>query len=201
MCGSGCLQNVAQSVAIKELEELGFFPKDERNMGEAFTPEEGKDALGITITKHKVVAGVADARPPGVITQTSMLFKREFHNLGRDTAALGARFGITVFLGLLIGVIFFQVGDTDPTVPSNLQSRFGALIMVLLMNMFGTAQPALLAFPAERPVFLREYSTNHYSVLSYFISRFTIEACITAVQVLIAVRLILTVYGKMFRLV
>jgi ABC-2 type transporter len=181
------VQNVAQSVPIEELESLGFFPKDERHMGEAFTPEDGKDALGITITRHKV-AGMADERPPGLLTQTSMLYTREFHNLGRDTGALAARFGITIFLGTLIGIIFYQVGDTDPTVPSNLQSRFGGLIMVLLMNMFGTAQPALLAFPAERPVFLREYSTNHYSVVSYFVSRFTIEASLTALQVLVSVR-------------
>jgi hypothetical protein len=51
--------------------------------------------------------------------------------------------------------------------------------------MFGTAQPALLAFPEERPVFLREYSTNHYSVFSYFMSRFTVEASITALQILV----------------
>ena len=59
--------------------------------------------------------------------------------------------------------------------------------MVLLMSMFGTAQPALLAFPEERPVFLREYSTNHYSVISYFLSRLTMEAFITALQILVQV--------------
>jgi ABC-type multidrug transport system permease subunit len=57
--------------------------------------------------------------------------------------------------------------------------------MVVLMGMFLTAQPALLAFPEERPVFLREYSTNHYSVLSYFLARLTMEASITALQVLL----------------
>ena len=51
--------------------------------------------------------------------------------------------------------------------------------------MFGTAQPALLQFPEERPVFLREYSTSHYSALSYFMSRFSMEALITGVQVLV----------------
>ena len=54
-----------------------------------------------------------------------------------------------------------------------------------MMSMFGTAQPALLAFPEERPVFLREYSTNHYSVFSYFLSRLTMEAFITALQILV----------------
>lgn len=57
--------------------------------------------------------------------------------------------------------------------------------MVVMMSMFGTAQPALLAFPEERPVFLREYSTNHYSVFSYFLSRLTMEAFITALQILV----------------
>jgi ABC-type multidrug transport system permease subunit len=57
--------------------------------------------------------------------------------------------------------------------------------MVVLMSMFGTAQPALLAFPEERPVFLREYSTNHYSVVSYFLARFSMEAVVTALQILV----------------
>lgn len=67
----------------------------------------------------------------------------------------------------------------------NINSRFGALIMVMLSGMFGTAQPALLSFPEERPVFLREYSTNHYSVFSYFLSRLTMEALITGLQVFV----------------
>jgi len=51
--------------------------------------------------------------------------------------------------------------------------------------MFGTAQPALLAFPAERPVFLREYSTNHYSVVPYFMSKLVMEITITGLQILV----------------
>jgi len=57
--------------------------------------------------------------------------------------------------------------------------------MVIMMSMFGTAQPALLSFPQERPVFLREYSTDHYSVFSYFLSRLTMEAFITALQIVV----------------
>jgi ABC-type multidrug transport system permease subunit len=72
-------------------------------------------------------------------------------------------------------------------VPSNLSSSFGALILVLMMAMFGTAQQALLAFPQERPVFLREYSTNHYSVISYFLNRLTVEAVVTALQAFVLV--------------
>jgi ABC-2 type transporter len=114
------------------------------------------------------------------------------NNLKRDVTAVGARFGLTTFLGTLIGIIFLNVGATDPSNPNNLNSHFGALVMVMLMSMFGTAQPALLSFPDERPVFLREYSTNHYSVVSYFMSRFTMEAVITALQVALMVRPIMS---------
>jgi hypothetical protein len=58
--------------------------------------------------------------------------------------------------------------------------------MVMLMSMFGTATPALLAFPEKRPVFLREYSTDHNSVVGvYFVARLTMEASLTAVQILV----------------
>lgn len=59
--------------------------------------------------------------------------------------------------------------------------------MVLMMGMFGTAQPSLLAFPDERPVFLREYSTNHYSVGAYFISRLVVESVVTFCQMVVQV--------------
>lgn len=174
---------------MAELEKAGFFPKDERKLGDAFKPEAGQDELGITISRHATSHGVhvMDTRPPGMEVQTAMLFKRELQSVQRNTAAVIARFGLTIFLSVLVGFIFRDVGRSDPTKQINIQSRFGATIMVLLQSMFGTAQPALLAFPDERPVFLREYSTDHYSVVGYFAARFTMEALITALQVLVSV--------------
>lgn len=185
------IMNVAQSVDREQLIADGFFPKDDRKLGEAFTAEEGKDALGITLTRrHRV--GTEDTRQVGMSTEIKMLFGREITNLKRDTAAVGARFGLTIFLGVLIGVIFLNVGRSNSAEQQNIQSHFGALVMVMLMGMFGTAQPALLAFPEERPVFLREYSTNHYNVLSYFLSRLTMEAFITFLQ--ICVQIVITYF-------
>lgn len=159
-------------------------------MGEAMTPNDGQDVLGnITIRKHgKVTSSTYCEQPPGMFVQTSLLFHREMINLRRDVTSLRARFGLTIFLGSLSGVIFLNVGSSDSSIQSNIQSHFGGLIMVAFMSMFATAMPSLLAFPEERPVFLREYSTNHYSVVSYFISRLTMEAVITAAQTLVEVR-------------
>jgi ABC-2 type transporter len=179
---------VAQSVPLDELTDKGFFSVDSREMGDAYTSEIGKNALGITTTGHDDVEGNTDNLRPGMVTQTRLLFDRELKNLRRDVAAVGARFGLTIFLGLLVGVIFLNVGASDSSVASNLQSHFGALTIVALNSMFGTSQPALLSFPEERPVFLREYSTNHYSVVSYFVSRLTMEIVITAAQIFVMVR-------------
>ena len=62
-----------------------------------------------------------------------------------------------------------------------------AQILILMMAMFGTAMPTLLSFPEERPVFLREYSTNHYGVVAYFLTRLAMEALITFFQVIVLV--------------
>jgi hypothetical protein len=171
-------------VPITDLDEAGFFPEDERKMSKAWVPGEGWDATGTRIVKRSMREV---APPPGLKTQIVMLCIREWRNLLRDRVALAARFLFTLFLSLLIGVIFLDVGNSDSAINANLNSHFGSLIMVLLMSMFGSAQPELLAFPEQRPVFLREYSTNHYSVVAYFMSRLSMEIFITALQNLLLV--------------
>jgi ABC-type multidrug transport system ATPase subunit len=165
------IMDVAQRIPQEDLIKDGFFPK------EALKLVDSKE------TSHDLSSFIT---PPSIFTQTRMVFGRELTNLRRDTTSIGMRFGITIFLNLLFGVIFYQVGATSNDVFVNTQSHFGALIMVLLSAMFGTAQPALFAIPEERPIFLREYSTNHYSAVSYFVSKLTIEAVITFAQTLVA---------------
>lgn len=119
-------------------------------------------------------------------TEAKLLFAREITHNTRNKKAVGARFAFTTFLALLVGCIFFQVGSAGGyDDPSRMNSHFGAMVMILMMAMFGTAMPTLLSFPEERPVFLREYSTNHYSVLAYFMSRLAMEALITFLQILL----------------
>eukprot|EP00980_Cylindrotheca_fusiformis_P027046 scaffold18563_cov132-Cylindrotheca_fusiformis.AAC.2 len=178
------IMNVAQSVPIEQLNKSGFFPEDERNLPDPGTEifVDGKDDSG---RMNGDDLEKVEAKTATLLTQMNLLYTRELKNLVRDKGAVAARFGLTIFLSLLIGVIFYEVGDSDSADSQNLQSHFGAVTMVVVMSMLQTAQPALLSFPEERPVFLREYSTNHYSVLSYFLSRFTMEAILTALQILV----------------
>lgn len=177
------IMKVAQSVELEQLGVDGFFPEDEREVEVVREGDEKNQHDAIGITTHSVDEDF-DARSVGFVTELSWLFRREVTNFRRDKSILTAKFGQTTFLSILIGLIFFDVGSTDPSVVSNVSSRFGALVIIMLISMFGTSQDALAAFPSERPLFLREYSTNHYSVFSYFMSRFSMEAVITLIHML-----------------
>lgn len=175
------IMSVAQRIPEEKLESDGFFKADNRGLGDALGSEFGDPLAKSTHEQDLAI----DMRPVSVGTQTSLLFKREFTDLKRDIPSLGMRFGITIFLNLLFGVIFNGVGGLSNVSNRNTQSHFGALIMVQLSSMFGTAQPAIFAIPEQRPIFLREYSTDHYSVFAYFLSRLSMEAFITFFQILV----------------
>ena len=187
------IMNVAQSVDIKQLDKDGFFPEDERPVEEAFGSGKdvaSHDALGITKRSNPDEDDEDfDDRPVSTVTEVRMLFRREVTHFRRDTDSLFAKYVLTLVLGVLIGVIFLDVGVADITKMSNVQSRFGALIICMMMSMYGTAEDALLGFPAERPVFLREYSTNHYGVVSYVLSKMCVEAIVIFTQNLLFVSL------------
>jgi hypothetical protein len=100
------IMNVAQSVDLAQLNKAGFSPEDTRALATALKENvDGKDELGITLTEHHLSQGYDDT-PVGMIGQVSMLFTLEIRNLYRDAASIGARFGLTIFLSLLVGIIF-----------------------------------------------------------------------------------------------
>ena len=133
------------------------------------------DLVNKNIIVHKV----------GWPTEIMLLFGREMKRLRRDKMAILVRVGSTGFFGLFYGLIYLDIGKTDLSDPLNLQANFGAIANLLISTMFGVAQSSLLDFPKDRPVFLREYSTNHYSVIPYFISRLSIECTVTFFQALV----------------
>jgi ABC-type multidrug transport system permease subunit len=168
---------------MKELVSRQFFPQLTLDKSEAFQVKKGEDPLNDSVRPTDSWGG--EILPtPGLLTQVAMLFKRDSLGMKRNLKGTCARFIVTSFLSLVIGLIFLNVGSSNTTIGINGQSHFGALLMVIMMSMFGTAQPPLIAFPDERPVFLREYSTDHYSVIAYFLSRLVNEAFLTALQVL-----------------
>lgn len=97
---------------------------------------------------------------------------------------------LTGFLAVVFGIIFYQIGAKDRSDPIVVQSQVGALMNINMSTMMGQSQTALIIFASERALFLREYATDHYGIVPYFLSHLATEAlqCIVAmfVQALIA---------------
>jgi len=138
-----------------------------------------------SIDLNAIVQEKKDEKLPGFFIQLLWLLQREYLNLTRDTAALGARFGVTIFLNLLFGLIFLGAGGKDSSDPDDFSTHFGALTMITISTMFGSAQPTMLEFPFERPMFMREYVTGTYSAGAYFISKSIVELPLTFLQTLV----------------
>lgn len=137
---------VAQTEDEKDLEAAGFYPKDTFKKANSASD----DSSFLYATPYERVS---------TNTEIRTLFAREFEHLKRNKIHMIARFGITIFLNVLFGLIFWGIGGSDNTKSSNVQSHFGSMVMVFISAMFGTAQPALIEFPAERPIFLRGMCT------------------------------------------
>jgi ABC-type multidrug transport system permease subunit len=112
-------------------------------------------------------------------TQLKALFIRECQHVIRDKGALIARFGITTFLSTLYGAIFYDAGAGDNGDRIDMQNHFGAITMVTISSMFGSAQPVMLQFPFERPLFMREYSTGTYAASAYSLVKTLVDVPLT----------------------
>lgn len=120
---------------------------------------------------------------PSFSRQLCVLCARELRGTLRNKGILYARFGMALFLGGLYAWLFAGSAsgtacDGNPLDPTfgaactgDFQAHFGSLVSISVMAMMGAAQPILLQFPAERPVFLKEHAAGQYGVIPYFISK------------------------------
>jgi ABC-type multidrug transport system ATPase subunit len=125
----------------------------------------------------------------GCFQQLAVLTVREARGTFRARGPLIARYGMAMFLAGLYGWLFAgsaatgdkpggpcKSGSFDPEACRGaFLSHFNTIVSLSIAAMMGAAQPILLLFPNERPVFLREYAANQYGVVSYFVSKTIIE--------------------------
>eukprot|EP01006_Ploeotia_vitrea_P057305 TRINITY_DN68164_c8_g6_i1.p1 TRINITY_DN68164_c8_g6~~TRINITY_DN68164_c8_g6_i1.p1 ORF type:complete len:630 (+),score=-19.30 TRINITY_DN68164_c8_g6_i1:51-1940(+) len=188
------VMSLSQVDSVKELEQKNLFMKVPTPGGDA---NEGKGRSGSSISLE--VSGVQNEQlvemQSSMWKQLNWLVAREYLNLTRNKAGLAARFGITIFLNLLFGLIFLGAGDRNNANNTNFSAHFGAVTMVTISSMFGSAQPAMLEFPFERPMFMREYVTGTYSALAYFISKSFVELPLTLSQTIVQYILVYNMCG------
>mmetsp|Transcript_12778 Transcript_12778/g.44747 ORF Transcript_12778/g.44747 Transcript_12778/m.44747 type:complete len:720 (-) Transcript_12778:193-2352(-) len=97
----------------------------------------------------------------------SVLTRRSFLNTIRDPVTTRARFAQAVFLGLMGGLIYFQLGNEQV----DIQNKNGAIFFLLINQCMSAMFGVLQVFPLERPVFMREYESGMYDTGAYFLAK------------------------------
>jgi hypothetical protein len=150
---------------METLEAHGFFPKHEES-----------DEESVTIRRFDRASISREMYHASWYVELEMLLEREKNSLIRNPMPIIASVVITAFLSVIFGVIFFGVGKDNRADLLVIQAVLGSLVNVLIAIMMGQSQSALGIFRRERGLFLREYSTNHYTIVPYFVAKLASEA-------------------------
>ncbi|XP_055640435.1 ATP-binding cassette sub-family G member 1-like isoform X2 [Toxorhynchites rutilus septentrionalis] len=107
------------------------------------------------------------------------------HRLGELTQ-MKAKTAISVFVGLLVGTVYYDIGNNAARIISN-TSFFQIVLHTILFTSIG---PAAVAYPLESSAFIREYRSNAYSVFPYYLSKMIVEIPILLLNTTILVAMI-----------
>ncbi|PNW85044.1 hypothetical protein CHLRE_03g169300v5 [Chlamydomonas reinhardtii] len=103
--------------------------------------------------------------------QAPLLARRALLNAWRNPLVFRGKLAQTVFLSLVVGLIYLQVSDDL----AGVQDRQGSLFFLVVEGLFGSVMGILTVFGSEKPVFQREFGTRLYGLPAYFISRWLVE--------------------------
>ncbi|GAB9475706.1 Atp-binding protein [Globisporangium polare] len=103
----------------------------------------------------------------GALRQIPVLAQRNLKRLVRDRIAFKAALFQTIFISLLVGLIYLQLSLTQ----KGIQNIAGVFFFISMNQTLITAKPLFVAVPIELPMIIREYKAGLFNLLSWYVSK------------------------------
>jgi len=100
-------------------------------------------------------------------SQFTTLFRRQAYVTMKDKKQARMRLIQVLFVGIIIGTIYFQM----PFAQDRVQDRISILFLMILFFAMSSIMSTALAIPFEKTVLLREYNNGYYAKSAWFLAR------------------------------
>ncbi|TYK25233.1 ABC transporter G family member 34-like isoform X1 [Cucumis melo var. makuwa] len=118
------------------------------------------------------------------LSQFKACFWKQCHSYWRNTQYNAIRFLVTIFIGFLFGLVFWNMGQNFAKEHDVLNIMGAIYATALFLGIFNSAI-VLPVLDTERVVFYRERAAGMYSTLPYAFAQVAIETIYISVQALI----------------
>ncbi|CAF3330834.1 unnamed protein product [Rotaria socialis] len=119
----------------------------------------------------------------GSMTQFRWLIWRNFVDLSKNPFEIRLRLILALFVGTLIGLLYFRLSYNQTAVQNFNALLFLTLINTSFANIFAITQ----SYTKEYPIFYKEHDDAVYRVTPYYLAKFTTELPMVAITTIIQI--------------
>ncbi|XP_054261205.1 ATP-binding cassette sub-family G member 4 isoform X2 [Macrosteles quadrilineatus] len=144
---------------------------------------------GIQLPLKKCVGGLQET---SITNQVCVLVKRGLIKIKRDKTLTHMRIIVNILTGIMLGMLWLQVGDKGSQVLDN----YNLLFSILMHHVMSTMMLAILTFPMEMSILTKEHFNRWYSLKSFFISVNIIDFPVPVISCVIFSAIIYVMSGQ-----